>query len=929
MNNWSCIVLLICLSWPLLGQDTFEEKVAALRELPLPKREAGFRAAITSGNHTNLELGRLHHELGLAHYSQGALFQAIDATEKALQLRLADEAGAGESLFQTAYNLGSFYQILEDYDRSFKAFQVILDRAPNPQVGFTLYRLGSLYRQIGEFQLSAQNFTEASKLDDFSEGSGARATLLNEWAYLYIVQDDPAAAEKAIPLLEESLITFQRLAAEDDYYAEEPSITLNRLGMAHSYAGHYQEALKFFERALRENQKCCQDAAQESAIYSNMGIAYRRAAQLDKALETHRHALSILLETAEDGKAEPWTALAHDNIATTLLDLKRYHEGLEEIQTAIGWLLPDFKPTSLQENPSRNMLEKSPHKSDLLVILKDKAALWQKLAREQSNEQFFQYALSTYLLCDALLDLIRTEHQEQQTKLYWREQARDMYQAAVRTAWLSRQEEMAFYFSEKSRAVLLLDGLRELNASSRLPESTRAELARLSLQIRYMEEEIYEAELPEATVEQEVVLMRQQYRQLLDSIELHYPEYYRQKYEPNFIALSDFQKQLQADEIWIEYFVAGDFTLALVIQKDKMEMVELAAPNEWMPSIDQYLNNLKEYDSAFAPAPAQQLYQYLLAPLQLKNGYHLTFVPDGVLSLIPFEALLSQAPTPGTPYRDWDFLLRYHEISYAYSVNSSNFTTQSQKQNNGKILAFAPMSGGETDRSFEAELELPQSRRTAEHIANILPTNIFLGGEANRHIFRREAPGAAVLHLATHAYLDHEHPEFSYFLLADSIPEERKFYVNELYNYQFQADLTVLSACETGAGKLQRGEGVASIGRAFAQNGSPNLAMSLWPVDEGATGNLLERYYQELSADVPKAKALQQAKLSYLQAAKSEPLQHPFRWAGIVYYGQDTPLQLRSNATNSNNLFVLLGVGLIAMVGMAVVFLKRRKTTIA
>ncbi|MEZ4994440.1 MAG: CHAT domain-containing protein [Saprospiraceae bacterium] len=612
----------------------------------------------------------------------------------------------------------------------------------------------------------------------------------------------------------------------------------------------------------------------------------------------------------------------------TLLDMGRYQEGLDEIQTAMQWLLPEFVPQRPSDNPPREALQNSPHKNDLLIVLKDKAALWQHLARDQSNDQFYQYALSTYLLCDELLDLIREDHLEQQTKLYWRDQARDMYQAAVRTAWLSGQREMAYYFSEKSRAVLLLDGLRELNASSRLPASTRLALGRLSVQIRYLEKDVYEQEDPQGAIEQDLVLLRQQYRQLLDSIEISYPEYYRQKYRPDFVELSAFQKQLEKNEAWVEYFLADSFSLALIIRNGQIKMVELATPQELTPAIDRYLAQLKQYDGAFDPESALALYQYLIAPLELENGLTLTLVPDGTLSLIPFEALLSQEPAAGTPYRNWDFLIKKYDISYAYSINSSNFTTHSTHKNNGRVMAFAPMAVTDDQYGINANLVLPQSGWMAEQLSEIFPTDIFVGSAANRETFAHNGAQAGVLHLATHAYLDHEQPEFSYFLLADTLPDERRFYVNELYNYQFQADLAVLSACETGAGKLFRGEGVSSIGRAFAQNGCPNLAMSLWPVDEGATGNLLERYYLQLQAGLPKAKALREAKLSYLLDAKSEQLQHPFRWAGIVYYGQNTPLLLNETAVSGfNRIYFVLGLVLIALLSWLLLSKRKHNTT--
>ena len=238
-------------------------------------------------------------------------------------------------------------------------------------------------------------------------------------------------------------------------------------------------------------------------------------------------------------------------------------------------------------------------------------------------------------------------------------------------------------------------------------------------------------------------------------------------------------------------------------------------------------------------------------------------------------------------------------------------------------MAFAPMATLNPAYGIDAALELPESRFTIEDLADRLPTDIFFGESANRSLLKELGPQAAVLHLATHAYLDHEQPEFSYLLLADRNPDKRRFYLNELYQDQYQADLAVLSACETGAGKLFRGEGIASIGRAFAQNGCPNIAMSLWPVDEGATGKLLGYFYQKLALGIPKAEALYEAKKDYLKQTTNNKLNHPFRWAGMVYYGSDTSLQLQQDILSSKSLlWVLLGA---AFLGVLFFWNRRRK----
>lgn len=903
-----CLCCFLLLGRLVPAQGSFEEEVAAINKLPVAEQIEKFQESLHSSRYSALQKARFYHELGVLYYRQDDLFQAIEQTSRALELRLEQEAEAGEEVVFSAYNLGSFYQLLDDLDQAFAHFQLIIDRAPNSRLDYTFYRLGGLYRQIGEFELSEQAFQQAANSNNFDESE--LANLWFEWADLYIKQDQPAAARQALPLLTKAYAAYDQLAREDEYYSASAALSLNLMGLAYTYMADYNAAQATFRRALQYNAKCCQDEDLEATINTNQGIAYRRSGQLRKALEAHQNSLQIRSKGAAKDKVQMGMALGCDNLATVLLELGTYEEGLQQVQSALRWALPGFTPQSLMDNPETALLQASPNKNSLLIYLQDKAGLWQQRALAEQRDSYFSNAIETYQLCDRLIDMIREEHLEKNTKLFWRDQARKMYQAAVKAAWIGERPDMAYFFSEKSRAVLLLDGLRELNAHSILPEKTREELARLAARIQYLEKTVYAQPKDEAGKnEGQLLLLRQAYRNLRDSIQQAYPNYYRQKYRPDFIDLYSLQQSLNRDETWVEYFLADDFTLALIISADAIRMVELASQHELDPLIGAFLNNLKNYQQPFDPQPAMALYQYLIAPLDLPPGRHLTLVPDGRLSLLPFEALLGNAPQAGQPYDQWDFLLRQFPIAYAFSANSRFFASTQKSRSNERVLAFAPMALPAPDYGIDEKLELPETRFTVEQLARLLPTDVYLGQTADRNILQQVAPQAAVLHLATHAYLDHEQPEFSYFLVADTDPGKRKFYVNELYNQQYQADLVVLSACETGAGRLFRGEGISSIGKAFAQNGCPNLAMSLWPVDERATGQLLIFFYQKLEAGLPKAEALYQAKMEYLQQPGNEALKHPFRWAGMIYYGADKPLELQAAAGNRRKIWlVLIGI---------------------
>lgn len=907
---------------PLKAQSAFEAEIEEIKALDWEDQLTRFREALDSGAGTPLQQARYHHELGVVYYVLDDLFAAIRETEEALKIRLENEPESSEEVTHSAYNLGSFYHNLENFDEAFAHFQLVLDRAPNSRLGYTLFRLGSLYRDMGEFQLGEKAFRDALQQSPFNEDETEKATLLAEWADLYLKQTTEAAARKAIPHLNEAYRIYHQLAATDDYYASLAALSLNRTGLAYTHIADYDEALKYFTRALTYNETCCGDDDLAASIHTNTGMAYRRMELPDKALDSHRKSLDIRLGSAQSGSTNMGLAITYDNLASTYLDLDQPRNGLEHIQQSLAWALPPFNATDLDDNPPPELLKASPNKNAVLICLRDKADLWSALADREDQPEHLRKALVTYRSCDQLIDLMREDHLEKTTKLYWREQARAIYQSAVKTAWKAGQTEEAFYFSEKSRAVLLLDGLRELNAHSRLPANIQKQLAQLASEIQYLEKAAYQEK--NQTPSEQLTLLQERYRHLLDSVETSYPEYYRQKYRPGIIGLTELQQKLQPQEVWVEYFLADGFSLAFVITSNSARLVELAPAESFQPAIAQLIGNLKKYDSDFSFEPALELYQTLLAPLELPENATLIIVPDGQLSLIPFEVLLEKTPA-GKEYRQWDFLLKKHRIHYSFSASTRYFTRQSPGRNNGRILAFAPMALPAPDFGIDETLELPQTRFTVEYLARTLPTDVLLGPEASRQQLNDLAPQAGVLHLATHAYLDHEQPEFSYLLVADKEPEQRRFYVNDLYRYQYQADLAVLSACETGIGKLYRGEGVASIGRAFAQNGCPNLTMSLWPVDESSTGHLLEKYYENLEAGMAKGEALHRAKLTYLEQASSPVQQHPFRWSGFVYYGQDTPLDLEENSWSGKPFWLVPAL----IVVLLFLFFRRKRPSIS
>ncbi len=167
----------------------------------------------------------------------------------------------------------------------------------------------------------------------------------------------------------------------------------------------------------------------------------------------------------------------------------------------------------------------------------------------------------------------------------------------------------------------------------------------------------------------------------------------------------------------------------------------------------------------------------------------------------------------------------------------------------------------------------------------------YTGVDATEHQFKAEARHYDVIHLAVHGLADTLHPNNSrlVFRSEDDSIDDGHLYSYELYDLQLQADLAVLSACESGTGKLQQGEGVYSLARGFTYAGCPTVVMSLWKVDDAQTSALIPTFYRELYTGNSVDQALRLAKVRYRERCSSF-YAHPAFWSAFVVGGTTTPV---------------------------------------
>ena len=419
-----------------------------------------------------------------------------------------------------------------------------------------------------------------------------------------------------------------------------------------------------------------------------------------------------------------------------------------------------------------------------------------------------------------------------------------------------------------------------------------------------------------------------------------YPDYYLLKYDTHTATVLDIQAQLAPDEAVVSYFMGDSTYRAFAITPEHFRVVPLPVDtllSERIATLRQMLST----DSAAADGyrqAAYALYQQLLAPVVADSTFaavkKLTLIPDGVLGYLPFELLLTQPATAAGEYAKLPYLLRDYTVRYGYSATwlFHPFSRPETSASN-QYVAFAPhypatvsdtMQQLAFGRFRNQVAPLRWNQQEAKNIDKHLPGVSYTQGAAVKRRFKEEASQYRIVHLAMHALIDDQNPMYSRLVFSQDTAdtqEDSSLNAYELYNMEIPAELVVLSACETGYGKLERGEGIMSLARAFAYAGCPSIVMSHWLVDDKSSAQLMDHFYRYLSKGLSKDESLRQAKLAYLETASVQKA-HPFFWANFVLIGNKGPVV--DNYANRVWHFVAIGVLLLLCFASAIYWYQRR-----
>ncbi|WP_158597745.1 tetratricopeptide repeat protein [Aquimarina sp. AD10] len=866
-------------------------------------------------DHPNTAL--CYYSIGFIHRRKGQHDVALGYYKKVLII-LIQKIGNKNSIVGNTYNeIGTIKGEKNLHDQALlyfkKTYEIHTKIYPKKHsyIGTSFSSIGITYQYKGEHNKAITYFKKA--IINFTNSLGKNHTVIARM-YNNIANNYKAKEEYDLALIYYKKALKIRISLKGEDHSD-TSYTYKDIGDIFRIQKEYDIALKYYEKTLQIHENLFGKTNYYiSDINNAIANIYSDKKEYQKALEYLQKSIKVRLLT--DGKHHPRTAKSYNQLAEVYAKLNEHKKAILYYDLAV----------TANKNPSlsRGLEFKSYHYLDLITLLQTlqgKAKTLQDFYIEDKNLFHLTKSINTYKKADILIDNIRQTLKQHEDKITFAKQAKTLYTDAILTQLFLYQInkkkqslEHAFYYTERSRANILKGLLSESNARNFNGVSTAIlDLEQdLKTKIAFYTSKItnekssktidtnkivsYENELFDLAVRED---------SLLKIIEKKHPKYHQLKHQTQPITVIDIQKKLDNNTTILEFFLTDTTCYAFLISKNNLSVKELPI-QELESQIEKFRNAIITKNTNGFKKNAFSLYNSLLNPIkdQIK-GEQLIIIPDGPLWHLNFELLLTHTSVTNNP-KNLPYLLKDYVVSYANSanllLNAQHSSNETNKRQECLAFSFSDTTSLKTTEKISMtrlrsiSYDLPGTREEIKAISDIIDGQYYFGSQAVERNFKKNANQYNILHLALHGDVDNDNPENSklYFTKTKDSLEDNLLYSHELFALNIPADLTVLSACNTGTGKIAKGEGIMSLGNAFQYAGSKSLLLSSWEISDQTTPELMRFFYSNLKKGMNKPKALQQAKLQYLNTANINRVD-PFYWGAFYLVGDIDPIQFNDN----------------------------------
>ena len=873
-------------------------------------------------------LSRAYSDIGYLFALRNEFYKSIDNYNLAIQAgqknEKIDSAFLGDQYYYIAYN----YNALSDFDKSIKALKKSISFSVDKELELdkasTLSGIASNYFRKSDYDNALDFHNQALNIYNSNSNSTAvqKGNVCDEIAIIYYFKQEYVKA-----------LEYSQLAM--NYFKNDDSDVFLKIKVLNNHA------LILIKNQLPDVALEILNHAEEIHISSQVErlreLTQFNTAFLNFSLNKYGLSKEQFLNVIEKYKSKYKNG--HINIAKAyyyLSELELQHGNIKFAQ--------EYNSLSLQSNVPEISLQGKDHKvldetyvrskRELVRVLEQKVRIENILLNDSrfNLERRANQILNYLKYAVRAVEELRMSYRHEGSQFFLAKESKDLFDTAVKVCYniysKSKSEKWIdemYYFIEKSQSPLLLKSITAHNSKTVSPIFTLEKEVNINLafyQNLWQKAIVQKDSAKVALYADYYYNFKNQKEDIIDTLKYEFPNYHKSIYEHEVPSIYEIQEILSPKQLYFQFYYSDSDLFQLVLTKDKKRVIKIENSDRLNQEVSSLLkmvqrkptsasdsNLLERFESV-----SYSLYEKLFLE-NIRNTFNgLIVVANGQISQLPFEALISKKlnPTQTHDFLNYNYLIKNCAISYQPSASVFYRLSKPINRTSDQSYGFAPfIQNGKTDVTSV----LPDSENEIGAVKRFKPFKIFTNKQATKNAFLNAASKSKILHLATHGRPSFENHLFSSLIFypeEDSI--ENKLYAYELQNLKIPSELVILSACETGIGKLDRAEGALSLARSFFNAGSQSVIMSRWKINDRSTSQITQDFYAALEQKISKDKAMQEAINNYLQKNADQVTAHPYYWAGLALQGSLYPIQVNGGYISYLK-YILLGIIILFLIG--------------
>ncbi|WP_408039260.1 CHAT domain-containing protein [Tenacibaculum amylolyticum] len=791
------------------------------------------------------QLGLETYELAKKVYKQ-SIDTAIYYNQKAIDATLKTNPIDSCLLKSCYYNVGFYNKRKKDYIKAIAGYKKSLtlkdcknlSKGARKHLPKTYFALASHFFQNGDYFTAAKNYQKSLDLTPPNE-IGQMINSHTRIGRSYKNMRDLTSGKKAL---------YHFLKADSLYKTLSDQNIENNFIFYNNIAGQYAQN--------GQHLNSSNESTQNALKYYAKSIELAKKITNPVLLEEFYYNLGITYQTIDLKKAEQYFLKSIDAAHQLENNFKKYtflglgitaslnkkHKQAQEY--FLKSLVYFLQKENITENTpiSDKQLYTVQDKERLLELFRSQMENWDRMLDESQSTEVAKLMIQKAKLSDRLITIMLKEDLSNSSKLLIRNLASEIYILALEACYSINDIKNAFYFAEKNKAILLIQNIKKNSTS-------------------------------------------------IDNTPIIKPTYFS---NPNLISILPFEEiNLVENEVILHYVMAERLlgkvpdAYGIYISKSIKKIFKIADTDGLITNIKTLR---KKLDTPFVTEEDQQNYYNLsnkvlntIIPTEIQKDLpnkKLTVLGDHILNFIPFEPLIIDKKLN-------KYLIEICEVRYDYSLTFKEENKNIIRKPSKEFLGIAPIY-------FDTLTSLKNSEK------EILLGKKYYTGETQtdknttKQNFINNATNYKILHLATHANAsDSIQPWIAF--------RDSKLSLQELDTIKNNAELVILSACNTSIGKINQGEGVMSLARGFFKSGAKAVIPSLWKTNDKASFYIIATFYKYLHEGQTSSAALRSAKIDYLKT-HTDAEASPYYWAPLIIIGDSTPILSQKKY---NSLYIL------------------------